>query len=554
MKTMKNRFLTTALAITVPFSALALDYTDISSRYADEPFLRPEAAAISLLTRLGAVGGNPDGTFAAERTLNRAEFLKIAMLAGGDVEITSNDAENCFPDVRESDWFSPYVCTAKALDIVRGNPDGKFHPERPVNYAEAIKILAEVFLYDVRVTEPWYKGYVEAAQEQSVLLPINLAYDSPLTRGQMARLAAAFRANAEGELTQYRNAERGVFTSSSSSVSSSSSISSSSSSISSSVSSSSVSSSSSSVVSGLPVFPSRSQFLIAGGRSEPIAGGTFFASLEPMYVQSAEVKLKNKRDSIDAMYIVDSNGVELGTLSLDRTYDTTHKTWRGTFSKFAYKISKDEQRTIGVEIRIKDRNQGGASEETVQVDTFKIFTEGEWSTTGSTGVAQGPFPIHQTSFGRIVSVKNAMETEGLLQLGPSSLLAAFTVEGSALQGVNLAVESLEFSLSSSGDITVTNWQLGTPESGEKVPCSVNGTTISCSILPLTIGSLSGGTRTFRLFGDVSVASGSQNRHLQILLNAPGDLSTIGAIQWTDASGHFRWVELAQPLARGTEWK
>src|SRR5947209_20110959 len=114
-----------ALGIFVPTAVFALDFSDLSSKYSDRPFTTKEAAGISILTSLGAVSGNPDGSFAPARTLNRAEFLKVALLASGDD--TSVPAD-CFPDVKKADWFSAYVCHAKDLKILAGYPDGKFHP------------------------------------------------------------------------------------------------------------------------------------------------------------------------------------------------------------------------------------------------------------------------------------------------------------------------------------------------------------------------------------------------------------------------------------------
>ena len=75
-----RRVLIAALVI-IPGIALALDFSDATARYKDAPFPKAETAGISLLTNAGALQGNPDGTFAPRRTLNRAEFLKIALLS-----------------------------------------------------------------------------------------------------------------------------------------------------------------------------------------------------------------------------------------------------------------------------------------------------------------------------------------------------------------------------------------------------------------------------------------------------------------------------------------
>ncbi len=557
-------------ALFLPLTAFAaIEYTDSSSRYTDAPFSTSEAAGISLITDYGAAQGNPDGTFAASRTLNRAEFLKIAMSSRtGGMPIQSDDDRNdCFPDVRPGDWFAQFVCHAKSEGIIAGNPDGLFHPERPVNYVEALKMLTLLFGYDVPAQQPgeaWYLRYARSAQQRGTALPIGLDFDASLTRGQMARLAAAFIAEAEGDLANYRRAERGldpISSSSSSSVASSDSSTSSSTNSSSSSTSTSSDSSDSSVssVSSHAGFPARSQFLIAGERSPVIASATFFPNLEPVFVRRAEVRLKAEIEGIDTMYVVDSSGVELGTLSLDKIYDSTEKTWRGAFSG-NYRIEKSTQKTIGVEIRMKGRNQGGTSEELVQVDRFQLTTEGEWSTNSYTsGTDAGPHPKHQTAMGQITQVTNAQEDSGILPLGPGQQLAAFSVTAFAVEGATLRVENLEFQVAKSSSVLVSNWQLGIPDSNERLNCSYSevNSSVSCLSLPESLGTLGGsggGTRTFRLFGDVTLASGATSKDMQISLNLAGNTETNGAVQWTDGSGHFRWVALDQPLARSTIWK
>jgi hypothetical protein len=302
-------------------------------------------------------------------------------------------------------------------------------------------------------------------------------------------------------------------------------------------------------------FPARSQFLVTGQRSNPVASSEFFANLEPTYIQGGEVKLKNKIEGIDAMYIVDTQGTELGRLYLDKIYDATEKTWRGTFTSKNYLIPKGEARTLGLEIRMKEYNQGGTSDELVQVDTFKVTTLGDWSQEGGTSTALGPFPKHQTSYGRITAVFNALDPTGILPIGQGQLLAGFTIQGAASQGVTLKVEHLEFQMTKNSDVTIQNWQLGTPDSSERMNCSVSDSTVSCLSIPESLGTIGSGSRTLRLFGDVSLAQGANSKGLQISLVSAGDTSTNGAVRWTDGSGHFNWVdEIEQPLARSTNWK
>ena len=185
-----------ALTLLVPFAAFALDYSDRSEDYFDAPFKTSEAAGISLLTNLGVVEGYPDGRFRPNRNLNRAEFLKIAYLSAPEKSIGQPN-HKCFPDVQLDAWFSMYVCQAKEDAVVQGYPDGFFHPERNVNYAEGVKILVELYGYSVLMpfyeegaVPQWFDPYFYEAEHKNVLLTQDVSPGEFLTRSQMARLAA----------------------------------------------------------------------------------------------------------------------------------------------------------------------------------------------------------------------------------------------------------------------------------------------------------------------------------------------------------------------------
>lgn len=536
----------------IPVAVLALDYSDPATKYEDADTLTvAENAAVGLLTYQGSVEGNPDGTFRPDRMLNRAEFLKIASSVSGQ-EIAVPD-EGCFPDIRTSDWFMAYVCTAFGYDYVRGYPDGLFHPERNVNYAEAVKILVNMFGYNVSegTGERWYVPYMDAAADRGVLLPSVVAPDHFLTRGQMARLAAAFYAETLDELDVYREAEKGNVTHSRSSSSMSSVSSRSSSSASSNKSSSSLQSS----VSDTHGFPAQSHILILGERTPVIASAKFFANLEPMHIRAVKVVMEAEYESIASMYMVDSDGKQLGQLTLD-SLDLTHKTWRTTFSSETGKhFDKDSETVLGIEVLLKGRNEGGTSEEQIQVDSFDLTVEGEWSqNTYQNLPAQIPYPQHQTAQAEITEVKNALKENEALPVGTDQLIAGFSIGGRKIAGAELAVETLEFDLSKASAVTVSSVQLGASDTSTRSPCTVSSQTISCASIPAEIGSIGSGPRTVRLFADIALASGTQNPFLQISLNQPGSIGVNGAIRWTDGTGHFTWVEMEAPIARGTRFE
>src|SRR3989344_5773826 len=117
------------IGMLLPLQVAALEFHNLSLLYTDAPFIPAESAGISLLTSINAVEGYPDGTFGPKRTLNRAEFLKIAMASYPKIRVSASDKDDCFPDVHKDDWFASYVCLAKRRGMIAGYPDGMFKPE-----------------------------------------------------------------------------------------------------------------------------------------------------------------------------------------------------------------------------------------------------------------------------------------------------------------------------------------------------------------------------------------------------------------------------------------
>ncbi len=139
--------------------------------------------AIDALQKDGVLQGYSDGTFRADSTINRAEFLKILLEARGKV----GDATNCFPDVH-SEWFAKYVCTAKSEDIVSGYPDGTFRPEEAISFVEAAKILSLAYKQQGQAGSEWYEPYARALEMAKAIPPSIDSLDKKITRGDMAEM------------------------------------------------------------------------------------------------------------------------------------------------------------------------------------------------------------------------------------------------------------------------------------------------------------------------------------------------------------------------------
>src|SRR3989338_646382 len=106
------------IALALPLTVFALDYTP-NVPYKAGRAASKAAAAIHALTNLQIVEGHPTGHFGASRKIDRAEFLKMAMLAAESAsgQATVTKAASCFPDVRQEDWFSGPVCRAADMQV-----------------------------------------------------------------------------------------------------------------------------------------------------------------------------------------------------------------------------------------------------------------------------------------------------------------------------------------------------------------------------------------------------------------------------------------------------
>ncbi len=146
----------------------------------------PYKEAIQYLLNKNIVQGYSDNTFRPNSAVNRAEFVKMILNSkyGPDAIGTSS---NCFRDVKVA-WYSPYICLAKEKGIVSGYGDGTFKPSRTISFAEASKIISELYGIDVQTGSNWYAGYVKALQDKHYIPPTVTVPDKNLTRGEVAEL------------------------------------------------------------------------------------------------------------------------------------------------------------------------------------------------------------------------------------------------------------------------------------------------------------------------------------------------------------------------------
>lgn len=93
--------------------------------------------SIEGLVQKGLMRGYPDGSFHPDRPVTRAEFLVALSRALG---INPLDSGSGFGDTA-GHWAEPYIVAARAFGLTAGYPDGTFRPDDPVRRAELAVFL-----------------------------------------------------------------------------------------------------------------------------------------------------------------------------------------------------------------------------------------------------------------------------------------------------------------------------------------------------------------------------------------------------------------------------
>ena len=145
--------------------------------------------AIEMLSAIGVVEGNPDGTFAPDNLVTRAEIITMILRATDVAEFVGSSASNPFTDT-VNHWAKDYISYAYNMGIVSGNGDGTFSPDSNVTFEQAVKMVVNMIEYGyVAEGNGGYPGgYITVAAQNKITDNIGSSMGSALTRGQVAQL------------------------------------------------------------------------------------------------------------------------------------------------------------------------------------------------------------------------------------------------------------------------------------------------------------------------------------------------------------------------------
>lgn len=126
---------------------------------------------ISVAAAKGIVEGRVKGQFVPNGDVTRAEFAKMLVKAFG---LENEAAKESFADVKDNDWFKPYVAAAAEAGLINGKSATAFDPNAKITRAEmatmAARALVKVYDYkNVTDVKGSLKPFTDANKIHSTL-------------------------------------------------------------------------------------------------------------------------------------------------------------------------------------------------------------------------------------------------------------------------------------------------------------------------------------------------------------------------------------------------
>lgn len=192
MKTLKKALcLVLALVMVVGTLAIAAS-ADVT--YTDKDAIEYDKAA-GVMNGIGALQGNPDGSFNPTGTLSRAEGATIVarVVLGAKAADNIPKMDTQFDDVKASNWFSGYVSWASSEDkqIIVGKNPTTFDPNgKLTGYEFAKMLLVATGTPASEFASNWKINTYLKASEAGLLKDIeDIELDAPITRDEAAQMA-----------------------------------------------------------------------------------------------------------------------------------------------------------------------------------------------------------------------------------------------------------------------------------------------------------------------------------------------------------------------------
>ena len=187
MKNLK-KVLALVLAFACAFTMFA------GAAFTDEADIKAKDA-VNMLTALGVIEGDPDGSFRPDATVTRAEMAKMIFVVRNNSIDDSAYANNSskMTDIN-SHWAKGYIKFCESQGIIAGYGDNTFKPDATVTGVEAAKMLLVLAGYDADkaglVGHNWSTNTLKYAGSAGLLDDVNSGLEQGLPRQYAAQMIA----------------------------------------------------------------------------------------------------------------------------------------------------------------------------------------------------------------------------------------------------------------------------------------------------------------------------------------------------------------------------
>jgi len=148
------------------------------SPFTDTPMNYWAIEPIALSVTLGLVKGYPNNTFKPEAGISRAELITL-LVRTSPIDLEGLTEEATFRDVPAKHWATKFIAYGVSKSLVTGYPDKTFKPNKVINRAEGITLLARYAELPEEIVPAssfpdlkadfWANKYVEAARKVGML-------------------------------------------------------------------------------------------------------------------------------------------------------------------------------------------------------------------------------------------------------------------------------------------------------------------------------------------------------------------------------------------------
>lgn len=145
------------------------------------PFVKADTNKISELQQKNIVAGRDGGDLALDKTLTRAEFIKLLAHASKlEYMLDQTDlSTQSFLDVTSKHWAFKYIELMKKLGVANGMPDGKFYPDNTISYEEVVAFISRLdrnFADNQASSDAnWAAKYIDYAKSNGFIADVNIS-------------------------------------------------------------------------------------------------------------------------------------------------------------------------------------------------------------------------------------------------------------------------------------------------------------------------------------------------------------------------------------------